>query len=447
MASEGVRSLLGATTETTDQKGKVEAYGKAMDFAVSHGGAVKDCTEIVDHVLSPDVSQWVSRDALQYFTTILPKLPREGHQQIAEHILERVQPRSANFEEQVTALREQLSALLEGQSLWARAAETLTGINLDSHGNVAFDDKYKLQKCLKIATLFLRAGQPARAETFVNRAAFLLISCPDDLDLQLQYKSCYAKILDSKCKFLEAALRYYEISNFAAATDASIAGDAASASAGGPLPPTAVLLDGTRMSDLLEQALIDAVVCTILASAGPQRSRVLATLYKDERCIKVGGSTYQILQKVYMERILRPHEVQDFSEILKPHQKATMAARGDCTVLEHAVIEHNLQSVSRLYKNISFAELGRMLGIDPLRAEKTAAGMIVEGRMGGQIDQVDGFIYFSTCGSSDGDGGGAGAGAEEEIANWDQQIRNLCQDFNAVVDTMQEKGYNVQEAL
>ncbi|RWW38055.1 hypothetical protein BHE74_00056741 [Ensete ventricosum] len=32
--------------------------------------------------------------------------------------------------------------------------------------------------------------------------------------------------------------------------------------------------------DALEQALSAAVTCTILAAAGPQRSRVLATLYK-----------------------------------------------------------------------------------------------------------------------------------------------------------------------
>lgn len=32
--------------------------------------------------------------------------------------------------------------------------------------------------------------------------------------------------------------------------------------------------------DALEQALSASVTCTILAAAGPQRSRVLATLYK-----------------------------------------------------------------------------------------------------------------------------------------------------------------------
>jgi len=112
--------------------------------------------------------------------------------------------------------------------------------------------------------------------------------------------------------------------------------------------------------------------------------------------------------------------------------------------LEHAVIEHNLQSASRLYKNISFNELGRMLGIDPERAEKTAARMVSEGRMGGSIDQVDGFIYFSQN-QSQGGGGGDGAGyGDNEIVAWNQQIRNLCQDVNSIVDSMQAKGYKVE---
>ena len=55
-------------------------------------------------------------------------------------------------------------------------------------------------------------------------------------------------------------------------------------------PPYFILknLDGTLFlyflreidENALEQALSAAVTCTILAGAGPQRSRVLATLYK-----------------------------------------------------------------------------------------------------------------------------------------------------------------------
>lgn len=42
----------------------------------------------------------------------------------------------------------------------------------------------------------------------------------------------------------------------------------------------------------------------------------------------------------------------------------TMIGDGS-TVLERAVIEHNLLSASKLYNNISFAELGSLLDISP----------------------------------------------------------------------------------
>ncbi len=124
------------------------------------------------------------------------------------------------------------------------------------------------------------------------------------------------------------------------------------------------------------------VVCTILASAGPQRSRVLATLYKarlcalaarsaalagpslthapppqDERCASL--PTYTMLSKVYLGRILRPDEVSAFAAELRPHQ---LAVGGDgLTVLERSVIEHNLLSSSKLYNNINLDELGTLL--------------------------------------------------------------------------------------
>ena len=75
-----------------------------------------------------------------------------------------------------------------------------------------------------------------------------------------------------------------------------------------------------------------------------------------------------------------------FSETLQPHQIATLA--DGSTVLDRAVTEHNLLSASKLYKNISFSELGSLLGIDANKAEKVAARMITEERMQGSIDQV-----------------------------------------------------------
>jgi hypothetical protein len=59
--------------------------------------------------------------------------------------------------------------------------------------------------------------------------------------------------------------------------------------------------------DTLEQALSAAVVCCILAAAGPQRSRVLANLYKDERVSRM--ASFSFLEKVFFERILQQDEV------------------------------------------------------------------------------------------------------------------------------------------
>ena len=67
----------------------------------------------------------------------------------------------------------------------------------------------------------------------------------------------------------------------------------------------------------------------------------------------------------YLERILRKPEVERFAKELKPHQIALLS--DGSTVLDRAVIEHNLLSASKLYKNITFAELGQLLSIPPDR--------------------------------------------------------------------------------
>ena len=71
--------------------------------------------------------------------------------------------------------------------------------------------------------------------------------------------------------------------------------------------------------------------------------------------------------------------METFSQGLKEHQKAVT---GDgTTVLQKAVIEHNLQAASRLYNNIYFSELGQLLGVSEEKAERIASRMIAEKRL------------------------------------------------------------------
>ncbi|KAH9692894.1 COP9 signalosome complex subunit 4 [Citrus sinensis] len=374
-------------------------------------------------VLSDDVPLVVSRQLLQTFAQELGRLEPETQKEIANYTLAQIQPRVVSFEEQVLIIREKLADLYESEQQWSKAAQMLSGIDLDS-GMRVIDDTFRLSKCVQIARLYLEDDDAVNAEAFINKASFLVSSSQQEV-LNLQYKVCYARILDLKRKFLEAALRYYDISQI----------------------QKRQIGDETIDEEALEQALSAAVTCTILAAAGPQRSRVLATLYK-----------------VYLERILRKPEIDAFAEELKPHQKALLP--DNFTVLDRAMIEHNLLSASKLYTNISFEELGTLLGIAPQKllgscsngegsgqglvfpyptssipgipgfepffppspegAEKIASRMIFEDRMRGSIDQVEAVIHFEDD--------------TEELQQWDQQIVGLCQALNDILDSMAKKG-------
>ena len=59
---------------------------------------------------------------------------------------------------------------------------------------------------------FLEDDASLDAEVFVNKAS-PFINAIDDLSLQLRYKVTYARVMDANRKFLDAAVRYYELSS------------------------------------------------------------------------------------------------------------------------------------------------------------------------------------------------------------------------------------------
>jgi len=264
----------------------------------------------------------------------------------------------------------------------------LVAIPLDS-GQTVLDPEYKVNIYVKIAQLYLEDDESVQAESYINRAAELVHQCKDQM-LVLRYKSCFARIMDFKRQFMKAALRYYDLSQ--------------------------IVPEGSRL-----EALQYAIVCAILAAAGPQRSRMLATLYKDERSTKT--EVHGILEKMYLERILRKPEVTKFSSLLKPHQLAVLA--DGSTVLDRAVTEHNLLSASKLYINISFAELGILLDISAEKAEKVASKMMAEDRLRGSIDQIDGLLIFEN--------------AQESISQWDARVASACNGVNDILERIGSK--------
>jgi COP9 signalosome complex subunit 4 len=286
-------------------------------------------------------------------------LPDETSQVISHFALDRLQPRVISFEEQVAIIRQHLAGIYERQEQWREAANVLGLIPLET-GQRQYSADYKLETYLKIARLYLEDEDAAMAESFINRASMLQTETKNE-NLLILYKVCYARVLDYRRKFIEAAQRYNELS---------------------------------YRSEVEEEerlvALKKALICTVLASAGQQRSRMLATLFKDERCQHLPA--YNILEKMYLDRIIKRTELQDFEALLMDHQKAKTP--DGSSILDRAVFEHNLLSASKLYNNITFDELGALLEIQPQKAERIASQMITEGRMNGNIDQIDSIVHF-----------------------------------------------------
>ncbi len=318
---------------------------------------------LVDHLAHENTPLLLSRALLSDIARQMPNLPTELMIALGEHTLAQTLERAASFDEQVSAIRELLAEAYKKDEQWTAAARMLAAIALDSR-----DDEYKISKSIQIAMLFLQDDDAVSAETFINRASLMLDPERTSPMLTLQHKVCYARILDSKRKFLEAATRFYQLSHTVTRVG-----------------------DGFEVSEEdLMGSLRMAATNAILAPAGPARSRLLGTLMKDERSQRLPHRA--MLEKVYTGRLLRRDEVEAFAATLASHQKVTH--EDGFTVLDRAVTEHNMLALASLYKNISFEQLGALLGIHEKLAEAVAVRMLVEKRLKGTIDQVESVLHF-----------------------------------------------------
>ena len=136
-----------------------------------------------------------------------------------------------------------------------------------------------------------------------------------DYWVQLRYRVTYAKVLDSNRKFLEAALRYYELSQVCVCVRVcmcvymSVSPQqhhrappltySLSRSLSPQLPPSIPSLPPPNPpntqaqrreinQDELLQLLAKSVTCAILGKAGPQRSRILGMCVRVCVCVCVG---------------------------------------------------------------------------------------------------------------------------------------------------------------
>ena len=231
-----------------------------------------------------------------------------------------------------------------------------------------------------------------------SKAARFISEVENSAALLLRFRVIRAKVDDANRKFVEAARQYHELSN-------------------------TVILNIPSNEKL--QLLGMAVTCAVLGRAGPQRSRILGLLYKDDRLKDLGSvgcykSHASVLTKMYMERLLFTDELTTFEQSLSAHQRA-ITSEG-WTVVEKAVIEHNMLAASHVYDNITFSQLAAILRLTRAQAEKVAAKMVIEGRLVATIDQTEELLIF--------------ANDNVPLQSWDHRIRDVCSLVTETVDKL-----------
>eukprot|EP00039_Didymoeca_costata_P031989 m.36534 g.36534 ORF g.36534 m.36534 type:complete len:406 (+) comp9139_c0_seq2:222-1439(+) len=393
--SDAIRAQVAALEAKPD----AQAYQEVLNTLLA-SLAVDDLKFFIHSVVQDSVGLIISRQMLSHFAHALKAeisketkiISTEQLKDLALFAINEIQPRALSFEEEGTILREALAQVYETEENWREAAQTLIAIPLDTVArSISSDEKVRIY--LRIAQLFLEDDDAVQAEAYVSRASLLTHELRDT-DLKLNFKAQHTKIQDAKRKFVEAAAGYVQLSY--------------------------QVTEDQRM-----EALRLALNCTILAPAGQQRSRMLATLYKDERCREL--DSWEMLEATYMEKIIKDTQIATFAEQLSPHQQA-VTVDGN-TILDRAIIMHNLLSASNLYDNISFDELGNLLGINARKAEQIAAQMISEGRMHGRIDQIFGIVEFD----------GTVSETEAVRIRPDQQIHDACQHVNRAVESIEKR--------
>ncbi|VDK47300.1 unnamed protein product [Cylicostephanus goldi] len=274
-------------------------------------------------------SQVVSR---QLITAVVSKVESYKSDEkslriLAEAVLGVLDTTSIAFDEQKCTIRTILAGLHEGAGRFVEAAETLKKISTDSAQRPC-SPAQKMALYLRIGRLLLDSGDCAEAEQYVNRAS-LLQTEKDCESFNVEYKAIYARVLDGRRKFTDAAQRYHELS----------------------------LVNDLPEADQ-KTALSRSITCTILAAPGSARSRMLNTLFKDPRAAQL--PSFPLLEKLYLDRLIKANELVEFERELQPHQRTNEHGQ---SIVEGVIVEHNMTAVSRLYNNIALPTLAELLGI------------------------------------------------------------------------------------
>jgi len=393
MASSDVLDKLHQVELISNVQKRAEAFNSLLSAIISNVSSSLPANLIayVQSILSDNIGVIHSRPLLASFVEQYRSISdNEAKIEAGTRIIQLLQPRVVTYEQQDSEIKFVVAQAYEQEENFTECAKVLQTVALDSSQRSVSDDE-KASVWIRICRCYLEEDDHTNALTYLNKVKQVIFNVSDQIT-RLMFALSQARIHDSQRSFLEASSTYHSLSQEPA------------------------IDEGERL-----QALSAAITCAVLVPAGPMRARQLGKLYKDDRATET--AEYSILEKIYLNRLLSPEEVKMFASGLKAHQLAKTA--DGSTVLDKAVLEHNLLAVSRLYQNISVVALGQLLGVDADRVEIYAAGMIESDRLFGSIDQIAGILYFNTK------EGGQDTGAMD-LRAWDANIQGLAEEVEKV---------------
>ncbi|TKA31783.1 hypothetical protein B0A50_01862 [Salinomyces thailandicus] len=400
MASPDVSNQLRqAESNASNAQQRAEAYNSILASIISNNDSLpENLAAYVRSIISDTIGVVHSRPLLSAFAEQYRKLSNNDAKiEAGTAVVQLLQPKIVSYEVQDTDIKHVLADAYEAENDFTNSAKTLQTVTLDSSQRAVSDDE-RAGLWMRICRCYLEEDDPTNALTYLNKVKQVIFSVTQK-EIRLTFQLSQARIHDSQRNFLDASSAYLALSN---ETDID---------------------EEERL-----QALAEAMKCAVLAPAGPMRGRQLGKLYKDERAIDT--AEYGILEKIFLDRLLSPSEVSAFAGGLKEHQLAKTS--DGSTVLDKAVLEHNLLAVSRLYQNIGTAALGQLLDVDADRAEAYAAGMIESNRLNGSIDQIAEVIHFNTK-------EGGNDSAAMDLRAWDANVQGLAEEVEKVTTMLQRE--------
>jgi COP9 signalosome complex subunit 4 len=364
--------------------------------------AAGDLIAVVQSFFSQSIGIVATRTILGYYVQILKGLDNgDLCIEVGTRTVAILTEQHSTFPDAVGTILELVATAHEANEDFIDAARALAEIPLDSsQRQVTVQQRAEIW--IRIVRNYLEVGDSTSAATYINKLKNIMHQV-ESTELALHFNLSQARILDAKRDFLPAANKYHELS-FSPA-----------------------IAEEERI-----HTLSMAAKCAILAPAGPLRSRTLGKLYGDERAVQL--PEHGILEKIFLDRILKQDEVDTFAEGLQPHQLATTS--DGSTVLAKAVVEHNLLGVSRIYSNISFDALAELLGLSVDKAEATTARMIEQGRLSGSMDQLERWVWFD---KGDGVGGKPEIHSGKHVRRWDANVESLAEEVENITSALHQE--------